>query len=136
MGIQNDTRTVAEINNLIPERVGDFVRDPRFDGAGTSRVATYVYEPEHDENSPSGWALVLCRRRDDVWLDAFRWSATKGDYISLREIASKEDVGDGSLDDMFGLAEAILSTVSQKEKPENLGSIGVNDVKESGRAEA
>jgi len=136
MGPQNDTRTIAEINDLIPERVGDFVRAPRFDGAGTGRVAAYVYEPEHDEESPSGWALILCRRRDDVWLDVFRWSATKSDYISLREIADNEDVGDDVLEEMVELSEVILRMVSEKENPDLLSTINLSDVEEWRGAEA
>ncbi|WP_135666667.1 hypothetical protein [Halorhabdus rudnickae] len=121
-------RSVKEVNELVPSRVGKFIRDRDFDGAGSARIATYVYEPDHTGELPSEWALGLSKRRSDVWIDVYRWSATHHGYISLRDFVDEEAVSDDDpLGEMIPILEALLSEVSEQ-GPDSLDSIEVEDI--------
>ncbi|ERJ07401.1 hypothetical protein HLRTI_000443 [Halorhabdus tiamatea SARL4B] len=125
---QNTSRTVAERNDLVPETVGDFERARRFEGGGTSRVATWVYGPDHGGDFPAGWALILSYRRNQVWLSANLLKASQEEYISLRTIADEKDVGEDPFGEIVEIAKVILKNVSEEGDPDLLETIGVEDI--------
>lgn len=127
METMNASRTVAEVNDLLPDRVGEFVRARRFEGGGTSRAAMWVYEPDHTE-IPSAWAVGLSLPWESAWLGVYRLNAAEEKYINLRTIVDEDDVGDDPLPEITGIAEAILEHVSEAENPDLLENIGVEDV--------
>lgn len=125
-----DSRTIPEINDLMPDKIGQFVRADRFEGAGSLRVATWVYGPDHAEDAPAGWAVSIDRRcyagTFEVYVNVLRYSPAEGDYTKLRTLADDTDFGGDPLADAVDLVEDVLATVSEAADPDLLEAIGVD----------
>lgn len=130
-GIQmqdSDTpRTMAEVDEIASDEVGDFVRKAAYEDDDSARVAMWVYEPECTDEMPSGWALGLCRGAGSAWLDAYRWSSLQDGYMNLRDI---EDADADEIEDLVDLAEAILAEVSEVGDTDLFETIDRDDVQD------